>query len=171
MHLRRLTGSDAEVYRRLRLEGLRTAPTAFGSSYEESVERPLTDYARRLEPSERTVVMGAFEGDELVGTVGVFQEAGLKERHKAVLWGVYVTPSARGAGVAKALTRAVIDAARAMEGVRQIKLAVEGTNHAARALYESLGFTEFGREERALCVDGVFYAEVHMVLFLDEAKA
>src|SRR5688572_934826 len=100
MTVRRLTEDDAELYRDLRLEGLRNVPTAFGSSYEESERRPLSAYAERLRPTEDTAVFGAFEQGSLVGSVGLFRESGLKERHKAMLWGMYVTPAARRTGVA-----------------------------------------------------------------------
>lgn len=167
MHVRRLTESDAEEYRTLRLEGLKGAPTAFGSSYEESERRPLSAYAERLRSGEGAAVFGAFGPGGLAGTVGVYRDTGLKERHKAVLWGMYVTPATRRTGVARRLVGAALDAVRGMEGVLQVKLAVEGSNAPARALYESFGFEEYGREERALFVGGRYYAEVHMVLFLD----
>lgn len=167
MHVRQLDGSDAAAYRLLRLAGLREAPTAFGSSYEESEHRPLADYAHRLEPTERTAVFGAFDLDALIGTVGVYRETGLKERHKAVLWGMYVTPASRRSGAAKALVRSALEAARELAGVIQVKLAVESTNWPAIALYESMGFRPFGREERALLVDDRYYDEIYMVTFLD----
>ena len=167
MDVRRLAESDAVSYRTLRLEGLKGSPTAFGSSYEESERRPLSSYAERLKPTDDGAVFGAFDEDRLVGSVGVYRESGLKERHKAVVWGMYVTPDARRAGVARRLVSAALDAARAMSGVLQVKLAVEGTNAAATALYRSFGFEEYGREHRALRVEGRFYDEVHMVLYLD----
>lgn len=167
MNVRRLAESDATTYRTLRLEALKGSPTAFGSSYEESERRPLSSYAERLKPTDDSAVFGAFEADRLVGTVGVYRESGLKEHHKLTLWGMYVTPAARRTGVARRLVGAALDAARAMSGVLQVKLAVEGTNAAATALYRSFGFHEYGREHRALQVEGRFYDEVHMVLYLD----
>jgi len=168
MTVRRLTEDDAELYRDLRLEGLRNVPTAFGSSYEESERRPLSAYAERLRPTEDTAVFGAFEQGSLVGSVGLFRESGLKERHKAMLWGMYVTPAARRTGVARQLVSSLIEAAGGMQGVLQVKLAVEGTNAAALALYRSFGFEVYGREPRALLVDGSYYDEDLMVLFLDQ---
>jgi RimJ/RimL family protein N-acetyltransferase len=167
MQVRQLNGADAEEYRRLRLEGLRDTPTAFGSSYEESEHRPLEEYARRLEPTERTAVFGAFDHGALVGTVGVYRETGLKERHKAVLWGMYVTSSSRRGGIGRLLVRSALEAVRTLHGVIQVKLAAESTNEAAIALYGSFGFRAYGREERALFVDGRYYDELHMVVFLD----
>src|SRR5690606_8500432 len=170
MEVRRLTVEDAEAYRTLRLEALRTVPTAFGSSYEDDARLPLSEFAKRVEVSESSAIYGAFEGGALVGSVGLYQEGGTKERHKAVLVGMYVAPAARRRGAARRLVKAVLEFAGRIDHVRQVKLAVEATNVPARALYESFGFEEFGRERRALFVAGQFYDEVHMVLFLDRPQ-
>lgn len=164
--VRRLTVADAHAYMTIRLEALRSEPTAFGSSYEESARRPLSEFAKRVETSERTATYGAFDADTLVGTAGIYQESGAKERHKAVLFGMYVSPAARRKCVARALVTGVLGFAHGMDGVEQVKLAVEAGNLPARALYGSFGFEEFGRETRALFVDGHYYDEIHMVLFL-----
>jgi GNAT superfamily N-acetyltransferase len=41
-----------------------------------------------------------------------------KERHKAYLWGMYVTRAARGRGVGRQLVRAALDHAVLMPGLR-----------------------------------------------------
>jgi len=45
MQLRTLTPEDASVFQELRLQGLREAPTAFASSYEEECDTPLAAVA------------------------------------------------------------------------------------------------------------------------------
>lgn len=52
---------------------------------------------------------------------------------------LYVDASARGSGVGRALTQAVIDRATA-RGCRRVELDVNSENPAAMALYRSLGF-------------------------------
>lgn len=42
MEIRKLTPEDAALYRTIRLEALRSHPEAFGSSYEEELEYPLS---------------------------------------------------------------------------------------------------------------------------------
>jgi RimJ/RimL family protein N-acetyltransferase len=61
--------------------------------------------------------------------------------------------------------------ARAVEGVRQIKLGVNEANAAARALYRSAGFERFGIEPNALYIDGKFYDEELYVLKLRATTA
>ncbi len=56
-----------------------------------------------------------------------------------------------------------------IDGVRQIKLGVNATNMAAKALYQSMGFERFGVEPDALNVDGRFYDEEHYMLRLSSS--
>ncbi len=57
---------------------------------------------------------------------------------------VMVHPAARGGGLARLLVTALVDDARAA-GIEVLTLDVRGNNHAAMALYESVGFTVRGR--------------------------
>lgn len=57
---------------------------------------------------------------------------------------VMVHPDARGRGLARRLVAALVDDARAY-GVETLTLDVRGNNHAAMALYETLGFEVSGR--------------------------
>jgi ribosomal protein S18 acetylase RimI-like enzyme len=58
----------------------------------------------------------------------------------AYLEELYVVPSLRGKGLGRALLEAAMDAARA-EGADHMELGTSETDTAARALYESVGFT------------------------------
>ncbi|MDP3406779.1 GNAT family N-acetyltransferase [Bosea sp. (in: a-proteobacteria)] len=161
--IRPLTAADAAAYRTLRLQALRDHPEAFGASYKDEVARSLEMTARRLDGGPLNCVFGAFAGDDLVGTAGfIVPDQSLKSRHKGLLVGVHVAPAHRGHGLGRALVTAVIDHARAHVVLLQAGVGVANTP--ALRLYESLGFRHYGREDKALRVDGVFIDEALIVL-------
>jgi len=164
--VRRLLPADAAIYRNIRLEALLSSPEAFGSIYETESAEPLIWFAERL---GRSAVYGAFGESDLLGIAGFFVRQGPKEAHKGVLWGMYVRPEARKAGVGRRLAEAVIDHARYC--VELIQLRVVGGNEPARLLYAALGFTEYGIEKNSLKQDGRYWDEVLMAKPLLPAEA
>ncbi len=160
--IRPLTVADAAQWRALRLEALRTYPTAFASGYEEALEQ---DLSARIPPADSpSVLFGAFAGGVLSGSAGLHVWPGMKQRHKAELWGMYVAPSLHRRGVGAALLRAVIDHARTRVAV--VQLTVLRANGAAKALYSQFGFVSFGIEKRALRLQGVDHDDELMALDL-----
>jgi ribosomal protein S18 acetylase RimI-like enzyme len=168
MYVRKLTETDAEDFRNIRLRALRDNPEAFGSSHEESLTIPLASVVQRLRnesTADDNFILGAFE-HTLVGIVGFRREQGIKERHKGMIWGMYVTPEMRGKGIGKALISQSIAYASGSQGLLQIHLSVVTTQDDARHLYRSLGFEVYGLEPRALKVGDQFLDEELMILRL-----
>src|SRR5689334_9498136 len=116
MNIRTLTEHDLDAYWHLRLRALQDSPEAFGATYEETVARGKQSMLGRLGHDEGAFTLGAFEGEELVGTVRFQRENGPKERHKAYVYGMYVAPEMRGQGAGKALMQRLISLAEAMPG-------------------------------------------------------
>jgi ribosomal protein S18 acetylase RimI-like enzyme len=143
--IRMLDGGDAESFQALRLHGLRSAPEAFGSSFEEESDLDIASVRERL-GARPNAVFGAFAHDRLVSVAGFAMNTKLKQKHKGLLWGVYVNPDWRGHDLGKRLTQAVIDHAR--QHVDTLHATVMAANASARALYLGLGFTVF-REGRS----------------------
>jgi ribosomal protein S18 acetylase RimI-like enzyme len=161
--IRLLTPDVAALYRHIRLDGLQRDPDAFSSTFEHERAMELSRFAERIVKGN---VFGAFVRGELVGVAGYWPQEGAKESHKATLWGMYVRSSARGSGLGQRLIEAVVE--RATGHVEQLQLGVGSSNAAALRLYIKTGFSEYGREMKALKQDGRYLDEILMVRFLEE---
>jgi ribosomal protein S18 acetylase RimI-like enzyme len=157
--LRRLLPEDAPIYRAIRLEALQNSPEAFSSTFEAEKDRPLDWFAARLADA---FVLGAFRGSQLIGVAGFYVQPGPKHAHKGMLWGMYVRPQDRAAGVGRMLVGAIIRHAR--RHVELLQLFVVSENAPARRLYGSLGFVEYGIERQATKYRGEYHDDVLMAL-------
>ena len=169
MIIRTLAEADARAYRDIRLRMLKEEPAAFTASYEEFSQRPLSSLSERLRTENDkpdNFSLGAFEGEQLLGTVGFWRETGAKTRHKGNIWGMYVAPEAQGQGIGKALLQAAISRAKALPDLEQIQLGVVVTQIAARQLYAALGFVVLGVEKRAVKIADRYLDEEWLVLHL-----
>jgi ribosomal protein S18 acetylase RimI-like enzyme len=160
--IRRLeAGPDTEIFRKIRLEALKTAAESFGADHATESARPLEWFAEQL---TQGTVCGAFHGEELLGIAGFYVEPTVRRAHKGVLWGVFVREKARSAGLARRLTEAVL--AHAVGKVEQVNLCVERGNIHARRLYTSLGFVEYGMEKNAIKIGDRYFDDVLMAKML-----
>ena len=168
INLRRLGAEDASAYREIRLEALADSPHAFSSTLESEQGQPLERFAARLADD---FVLGAFSGPHLVGVAGFYVQPKPKHRHKGMLWGMYVRPDHRAAGIGRKLVEAII--AHARQHVELLQLFVIADNLSARRLYASLGFVEYGIERHATKYHGEYHDDVLMALsfMVDSAAA
>ncbi|NRG30922.1 GNAT family N-acetyltransferase [Niallia circulans] len=165
MEISQLHPDDAEAYFALRLEALQINPEAFGSSYEEEKDYPLSRTQSRLS-DPASYVYGAFVEKDLVGVVTLMRETKIKMSHRANIYAVYVTPKRRGKGVAKQLLKATIEKSRDLQGIEQVYLAVVAENTAAKKVYRAFGFETYGIDRKAIKINGKYYDEELMVLYL-----
>lgn len=149
-YIRQLEPADQKLFFQLRMEALETHPESFGSTQDEFAAQSEEDRQRQLSGMEDSFVLGAFLGENLVGVLGFFRRKGEKLRHKGVIWGVYVLPAARRKGIARALLLESLQRSRSMKGLDAILLTVVSSNHSAKSLYQSMGFTTYGQERAAL---------------------
>lgn len=164
--VRTLTLEDIPAYVALRRHMLVESPKAF-------VSDPQTDQGgneanlRQRIPSEGFAIVGGFRDHRLVAAAGLMREARAKVAHRASIWGVWVEPGSRGLGIGRAVVAHAIAVARTWHGLRSVGLSASVSQSAAITLYQSLGFSTWGREPDCMCVDGEFLDEVHMQLVLD----
>ena len=142
MTTRVLTSTDLPIYRRLRLEALRTDPDAFASTYEREIHFDDAAWLSRMSGFDgRTgvVILDEYDGSAK-GTVGIGFGEGEHDTH---LWGMWVAPQFRRCGAGQRLVESAIEWARANRAAT-VTLWVVRTNTAAIALYQRSGFEPTG---------------------------
>ncbi|MFD3502229.1 GNAT family N-acetyltransferase [Streptomyces sp. NPDC058676] len=116
-------------------------------------------FSERFGPPDHLV---AELGGSVVGYVRLGYPTSLAcNAHVRQIQGLAVAEEARGAGVGRALLRAVQDESR-RQGARRITLRVLGHNTPARGLYESEGFVVEGVLPEEFYLDGAYVDDVLM---------
>ncbi len=135
--VRATTAADWPALRDIRLQALRDAPDAFGSTYaRESAFDESAWQQRATRDGSFIAFIPEASASGAAGLAGGFQEApGVVE-----LVSMFVRAQARGRGVGEALIDAVVGWARA-RNASSVHLWVTETNKPARRLYERRGFT------------------------------
>jgi GNAT superfamily N-acetyltransferase len=144
--VRETVPGDWQALRDIRLEALKTAPSAFGSTYEREAVFGEQDWLRRIARGGNFLALipeaGITENSEPVGLIGGYPETA----DVVELVSMYVRPRARGHGVGEALVATVFGWARE-RGAKTVQLWVTESNTHARALYERCGFEPTGERQ------------------------
>lgn len=156
-----LREEEIEAYVALRQRMLVDSPWSFGSSPEDDARCSVVGLRQRLGSPDSAIIVGR-RGTELVAAAGVVREEKIKRRHIAMVWGVFVAPDVRRAGVGRLVVAGAIQTAERWEGVEILELSVSENAPGARRLYESLGFVVWGHEPDALRTGGKSFGEFHM---------
>jgi GNAT superfamily N-acetyltransferase len=140
--IRRCELDDWRELRAIRLEALADTPEAYGSTYEEC--NRWSDQQWMIAASNRLFYFAERDG-VVIGMVS----GGLNDHHPGTRWlyGMYVTPSARGSDTATRLVETVCQWA-SDEGVHEVYLHVTLVVARARAFYERVGFRLTGETFR-----------------------
>ena len=141
--VRETVTGDWQALRDIRLEALRDAPTAFGSTYEREAHRGEAHWRDRI--SRGGTFLAYLDDLDPSGPAGLI--GGYHEDPVTVeLVSIYVRPHARGRGVGEALVATVIDWA-CDRNATTVRLWVTETNTHALALYERCGFALTGERQ------------------------
>lgn len=161
MAIELLDPSHAKAYRHLMLEAYALHPEAFVSTIARREQLPLSWWEAKLD-DELSALFGAFVDSQLVGMVGLAFEPWEDARHKATLFGLYVTGAFRGQGLGEDLVQAVLSLAEQEPEIKVIELTVSAGSDAALALYQRCGFEQSGLEDSAIRVGEADSDRVHM---------
>ena len=154
--------SDAALFRALRLEALENHPTAFGSDYTDNALKPAKFWEERLSYNEdEQTIFFAEQNKQLIGMAGIHRSLSKKNLHSANIFGVYVKPNWRGRQISQTLVKACLEWAK-LKSLTIVKLAVVTNNLSAIHSYKQCGFVIYGKEPKALFVDGIYYDEYLM---------
>lgn len=159
-HIRNAECSDAKaVYD---IFSLTHGQTDFLLSYPEensfNVEQE-RKYLTEKENSSKEVELCAVVDGRIVGTAGI-EAVGKKYKikHRAEL-GISIEKDYWSWGIGRALVTSCIECAKSA-GYAQLELNVVSENHNAIALYESVGFSEYGRNPKGFCSRNVGWQEL-----------
>lgn len=139
---------DLLAYKALRDAMLAGHPEAFTSDAETERLRDLASYRSRLAGGANGNTMFtllALDGTRVIGALTCEREPRRKVQHIAHLVGMMVADTHRGRGIGRALLAGAIARLQATAGLAQVTLSVTASNRAAIGLYESVGFTRYGR--------------------------
>jgi ribosomal protein S18 acetylase RimI-like enzyme len=142
VRMRVLAETEWPIWRDLRIRALTDAPDAFGRTLEGALAMTDDDWRAHFSTDARTFI-AEIDGTPVGGAVIRVEP---DEPSIAGLFGMWVDPSVRRSGVAKALLEAAEASARAF-GATEIELEVTAGNEAAQTFYRSAGFIETGRRE------------------------
>jgi ribosomal protein S18 acetylase RimI-like enzyme len=165
--IRNLEPKDATNFKNLRIYAMQESPRSFGSSVPDEQNRSL-EQIQTMFSSHPSFGLGMFDQQQLIGLARCECSNRIKTRHKADIYGVYIHPNYRGQGLARRLLEQLILQAKGIGGLETLLLAVSEHNAPARALYQSLGFLEWGIEPDALRFEGERLTEVYMRLELNK---
>lgn len=142
--VRRFDAVEWPLYRALRLDALRDAPDAFGSTIEREAAFPDHEWIARLARGTASPLECPLVAERDGHAIGLaWARLDPDDRRVAALYQVWVDPSARTHGVGRALLDAALTWARDA-GAQVIRLAVALGPASARGFYERAGFVPVG---------------------------
>jgi RimJ/RimL family protein N-acetyltransferase len=162
--IRAIRESDLHFFKALRLEALQAHPEAFGTDYSDQVKDSDEVWQGRIRAAVEGITNGVFvaeAGGELAGMAGVFRDNGIKVKHSANIWGVYVRPAWRGKKIAGRMVEEILAWCVARE-VQIVRLAVVTGNASAIRCYQQCGFEGYGIAPEVIRVGERYYDELMM---------
>jgi ribosomal protein S18 acetylase RimI-like enzyme len=169
--IRMLGEENLEAFQALRIAAVIEEPTYFGVSVNDIKGAPLWKLRNEFGlDGSKHFVLGKFHRRKLVGVAGFRGFESENQKHRCVLWGMYVMPEFRKRGIAKLLATTGIMRIRKAREWEIIQLGVGSKNHPAIRLYKSLGFQASRIEKKAIKIGNKYFDRTWMQLDLLETK-
>jgi RimJ/RimL family protein N-acetyltransferase len=171
IHFRLLLASDSSEYRSVRLECLRTFPDNFGTAWEEENRQKELKFEKLLKSEDKdSFMMGAFDSERLIGLCGFHREDRMKTRHRGEIVQMYIHKDYTDQHIGSRLLKATIENALLNPGIEQINLSVVYQNERANAVYDHLGFKEYGRMKHYFKSGDRYWDQRFMILYKEGFK-
>ncbi|MGZ3775971.1 MAG: GNAT family N-acetyltransferase [Pseudobdellovibrionaceae bacterium] len=167
--IRQLEPNDSEIYYKIRLEGLRLHPEAFGTgadAWSNATDEQVKELLKNS--SQDDFVLGYFHDSELAGVIGLKREKKHSVGHKGTVWGLIVLPRFRNNGIGKALLKKLIEKVSDHVELKYIRAVVTISPLNAEKVFNSCGFTSYGIEQRGIKEGTDFFDQSFMMLNLRE---
>jgi hypothetical protein len=164
--LRKLVTSDYDAFLAMRLGMLETSTknyTAGLHDWKNASREQVMHYLLEGENGSDNFVLGAFH-EELVGMVGFRRESRAATRHKGSTWGLFEKAGLEEHEIEKTLLQEVIRTVRSYDGFEYIRSVQNASNLKKLELFLSLGFKQYGLEERSMRVDDDFFDQAYLKL-------
>lgn len=149
-----------EAYKLLRLEAVGEEPMAFVPLKEEVEKSPPEKWQAYLEASQKLAgacTLFAVTNGKPIGMIGATWDSKFKTSHVGHIFGMFVSNSFRGKGVAQKLHDALEEVLQTKVGITKLLLEVVTTQLAAVKFYEKLGYRIVGETSADLKqADGSF---------------
>lgn len=154
-HYQPLSEIHLAGYRQIRLECLQLHPQHFGSDYEEELHATKLSFDDALKgKTESDFLLGAFDGEQLVGICGYKREHGSKRQHRGNISHLYVRAAYNGRGIATQMMKQTLQRAFENAAIDLVTLGVSDVNPQALHLYTKLGFQQCGHLPQHFKIEG-----------------
>lgn len=159
-----LNSENAQEYLELRKVSEIELPQYVGPSAErelmsgnEGIAKIISSYAL-----EGTILFGAFSEEKLVGVIAVSRRLSPKFKHRAFIWGMYISNKFRQLKVGALLLSHVKNWAGNHPEVNVLWLQVTESNTPAISFYKKHGFEIYGTEPQSLFTQGEYHNTHYM---------
>jgi L-amino acid N-acyltransferase YncA len=148
-----------EEYKNLRLEALKTDPSAFWDDLDFTIKEEDNEWKNVLERNligEEIIIFAEYNNKLIgMGTVYLYEREDCK--HNATLKSLYVSPQHRGRGIGEMLVNRRIELILLKPYIRNIFCEIFGYNVSSIELHKKLGFEEVGSVKDFILLDGKYF--------------